>query len=281
MKQQNRVLAIHDISCLGRCSLTVALPIISAAGIECAVVPTALLSTHTGGFEGFTKKDLTSEIMPIANHWKSLGVKFDVIYTGYLASVQQVEKVIEVVKMFKTENTVLIVDPVMADGGKLYSSFDKRFPSEMTKLCSLADIIIPNITEASLLAEIKYKKIPHTEQYISELLKKLYEIFENRIVLTGVCFDNNFLGAAILQKDEQPTYCFGERINGNYHGTGDIFASTIVCGILSGKNLVQASEIAVEFTRHCISITDRMGTDPKYGVSFELAIPKLLQLLND
>ncbi len=281
MKQQKRVLAIHDISCLGRCSLTVALPIISAAGIECAVVPTALLSTHTGGFEGFTKKDLTSEIMPIANHWKSLDLNFDVIYTGYLASVQQVEKVVELVKMFKTENTILIVDPVMADGGKLYSSFDKKFPSEMKKLCELADVIIPNITEAALLADVKYKKTPHTDQYINELLRKLYETFEKRIVLTGVCFDNNFLGAAISQNDEQPTYCFGERINGNYHGTGDIFASTVVCGILSGKNLVQASEIAVEFTRHCIAITDRMGTDPKYGVRFELAIPKLLQLLND
>ncbi len=281
MKQPKRALAIHDISCFGRCSLTVALPIISAAGIECAVVPTALLSTHTGGFEGFTKKDLTSEIMPIANHWKSLDLNFDVIYTGYLASVQQVEKVVELVKMFKTENTILIVDPVMADNGKLYSSFDKKFPSEMKKLCSLADVIIPNITEASLLADVKYKNLPHTEKYINELLKNLYETFEKRIVLTGVCFDNNFLGAAVLQNDEQPTYCFGERISGSYHGTGDIFASSVVCGIMSGKNLVQASEIAVEFTRHCISLTYKMGTDPKYGVSFELAIPKLLQLLND
>ncbi len=281
MKKQKRALAINDISCVGRCSLTVALPIISAAGIECSILPTAVLSTHTGGFSEHTKKDLTDEISPIANHWKSLGVSFDIIYTGYLASTEQIEKVIEIINLIKTENTIVVVDPVMADNGSLYSGFDKDFPKEMRKLCSISDIIIPNITEASLLTESEYKPFPHTDLYIEQLLQKLHDMGATRTILTGVCFNENLLGAAVSKKGEKPFFSFGERINGSYHGTGDIFASSIVGAILYGKDLIKSTEIAVDFTRECIAITDKMGTDPKYGVCFETAIPYLIKLLND
>ena len=150
---QKRVAAIHDISCLGRCSLTVALPIISAAGIECSVLPTAVLSTHTGGFTGFTYRDLTDDILPIADHWRELGIGFDALYTGFLGSFGQIAIVSELFERFKTDENIVLVDPVMADNGELYKIFPPDFPSGMRKLCEQATVIIPNITEAISLSD--------------------------------------------------------------------------------------------------------------------------------
>jgi pyridoxine kinase len=162
MKRQKRVAAIHDISCFGRCSLTVALPIISSAGIECAVVPTAVLSTHTGGIDGYTFHDLTDEIMPIAKHWKSLDLEFDAIYTGYLGSFHQLDIVSSLFDLLGSNDTLKVVDPVMADNGVLYKSFPADFPKGMRKLCAKADIIVPNITEAVLMLDEPYQEGPYT-----------------------------------------------------------------------------------------------------------------------
>ena len=148
---QKRVAAIHDISCFGKCSLTVALPIISAAGIETAVIPTAVLSTHTGGFTGYTVRDLSEDIVPVARHWNSENIKVDAVYTGYLCSKQQIYLVLEAARLISREDTLLITDPVMADNGKLYKGFDPDYPKYMTELCANADIITPNITEAALM----------------------------------------------------------------------------------------------------------------------------------
>jgi pyridoxine kinase len=166
MNKQKRLAAIHDISCFGKCSLTVALPIISAAGIETSVIPTAVLSTHTGGFKGYTFRDLTADLKPIAEHWSSLGLRFDAVYTGYLGSFEQLNIVSEIISLLKTADTLVIVDPVMADNGKLYASFPLNFPEGMKKLCSLADVIEPNLTEASLLLDLPYNEGPYTKDYI-------------------------------------------------------------------------------------------------------------------
>ena len=275
---QKRVAAIHDISCFGKCSLTVALPIISAAGIECAGIPTAVLSTHTGGFSGYTFRDLTEDIMPIANHWKKEKLTFDAVYTGYLGSVEQIDLVCQAVDTFGTSDTMLIVDPVMADHGRLYGGFPESFPKEMCRLCAKADIITPNITEAAFMTDMPYMEAPHSEEYIKELLLGLRKITNGKIVLTGVCFKSGEIGAACLD-GKNLEYVFTPQIDAAYHGTGDIFTSTLVCGVLNGKSLKESSLIAAKYTAGCIKLTKEEYPEMKYGVNFEAQIPTLLKLL--
>ncbi len=278
---QKRVLAVHDISCVGKCSLTVALPILSAIGVETSVLPTAVLSTHTGGFSGFTYRDLTCDFQPIVDHWKSLNLKFDSIYTGYLGSFEQLALVTKLFDDFRTEQSLFAVDPVMADNGKLYSSFTPEFVKGMAALCSKADLIIPNITEATLMLGREYLAPPYTREYIGNLLFALSKLGPKMIVLTGVSFDDTTIGAAVYdaQADEF-TYSSVERIDGYYHGTGDIFASAMIGGILNGKSLGQSAEIAVSFTADCIRRTFEAGTEVRYGVNFEQALPGLIRMMN-
>lgn len=276
---QKRVAAIHDISCIGKCSLTVALPVISAAGIECAVIPTAVLSTHTGDFSGYTFRDLTDDIMPVAAHWKREGLTFDAVYTGYLGSVEQIDLVCRAVDTFGTDKTLLIVDPVMADHGKLYAGFPESFPKEMVRLCAKADIITPNITEAAFMTDMPYMEAPHTKEYIEGLLQGLRKFASGKIVLTGVCFKQCEIGAACLENDKLE-YIFTPHVDATYHGTGDIFTSTLTCGILKGKTLSESALIAAKFTAGCIKITKEQYPEIKYGVNFESQIPNLLKLLD-
>lgn len=278
MNKQKRVLAIHDISCIGKCSLTVALPIISAGGAECCVIPTAVLSTHTGGFENFTFRDLTEDILPIVNHWKTLDFKFDGIYTGYLGSFEQVEIVGKVIDELKSENTVVVVDPVMADNGALYKNFDKSFPKEMVKICSKADVIIPNITEACLLTNTPYKEGPYDKEFIENLIEKLSNICNGKIVLTGVCFDEKNLGCACFDNGDI-NYCFEKRQDGMFHGTGDVFGSVLVSALMKGKSLLESAEIAVFITTDSIKRTKADPSDKRYGVQFESSLGKLAERL--
>ena len=275
---QKRVAAIHDISGFGKCSLTVALPIISAAGIETAVIPTAVLSTHTGGFEGYTFRDLTDDIEPIADHWKKNNLQFDAIYTGYLGSNRQVGIVIDTIKKLKNENTLVVCDPAMADHGKLYAGFDKKFPREMFKLCHNADIIVPNITEAVFMLGEDYWSGPYTKEYIGSLVLSLYEKTGAKVVLTGVYFDEKRLGAACFDGNKI-SYIMDEKISSNFHGTGDVFASVLTASIMTGRSLVSATETAVKFTCDCIKNTIENDPDRTYGVNFELCIPKLIKYL--
>ena len=280
MERIKRVAAIHDISCIGKCSLTVALPIISAGGIECSVIPTAVLSTHTGGFENYTFKDLTDEILPIVNHWKSLNVKFDSIYTGYLGSIAQVEIVKETIKQLADENTLVLVDPVMADFGSLYKNFDNSFPAEMLKICKTADVITPNITEACLLTNTPYISGPYTKEFVESLIEKLKSVCDKKIVLTGVYFDNEKLGVATYDNETKKiNYCFTEKHEGVYHGTGDIFACVLLTALLNGKSLETAASIAQKITSEAIKATKEEKTDVRFGVRFESQLPKLIELL--
>lgn len=280
MKRQKRVVAIHDISGFGRCSLTVALPIISAAGIETSVIPTAVLSTHTGGIKGYTYLDLTDEIMPFAKHWKTLDLKFDGIYTGYVGSIHQLEILCDVFDMLKSEETLIVVDPVMADHGKLYKTFSEDFPMEMKKLASKADIIVPNMTEAVFMLGRPYEEGPYTESYIEDLLKDLSQLAK-KVVLTGVYYDVHQLGAASYDVEKnQVHHAFEERIEGHYHGTGDVFGSALVAALIRGLGLERAARIAVDYTVASIKRTWLAGTDDRFGVNFEEGIGSFVEQLN-
>lgn len=275
---QKRVAAIHDISGFGKCSLTVALPIISAAGSECAVIPTAVLSTHTGGFKDFTFRDLTEDILPIAEHWRREGIRFDAIYTGYLGSFEQIDLVCKVIDILRDENTLVVVDPVMADHGKLYPIFPDNFPDGMKKLCAKADIVIPNLTEACLMLGIEYKDGIFTEEYVKEILDGLLAMGAKTPVLTGVYFDDKKLGAACLENGEIK-YAFADRINAMYHGTGDVFGSALIGALMEGFALQASLEIAAKYTSGCIDRTLRFQPDRTYGVDFENELPKYLKML--
>jgi pyridoxine kinase len=282
MKRQKRVAAIHDISGFGKCSLTVALPVISAAGIECSVMPTAVLSTHTGGFEGFTYRDLTGDLRPVADHWKSLNLKFDALYSGFLGSFEQLDIVSGIFDDFRTDDNLILVDPVMADNGELYKIFPSDFPLGMKKLCAKADIIVPNITEACLLLEEPYKDGPYSKEYIEHILKSLSDTGAQKVVLTGVFFDDKTLGAATYdRKSGQIGYAFSDRIPGYYHGTGDVFGSLLLSALLNDFDLTEAAQTAVDFTAESIRRTAASSTDIRFGVRFEDAIPGFIRRLEE
>jgi Pyridoxal/pyridoxine/pyridoxamine kinase len=276
---QKRTLAIHDISCFGRCSLTVALPILSAAGIETPIIPTAILSTHTGGFTDFTFRDLSKDIMPIINHWISLDLRFDSIYSGYLGSVSQIDLLISAASMLSNKNNkrpLVFVDPVMADHGSLYKSFPESFPMEMKRLCQHADIIVPNITEACLLTNIPYKEGPYTKDYIHKLLSELKALGNKQIVITGIYFNDKQIGAVSYDcTSDSINYHFTNKINGSYHGTGDIFSSVLLSGILNNFSLSDSVDFAAQFTYSAIARTIGNIEDIRFGVNFEEGLYEL------
>ena len=276
---QKRAVTIQDISCFGKCSLTVALPIISAAGIEVAAIPTAVLSTHTGGFTGYTYRDLTDDITPIAAHWKSLDLKFDAIYTGYLGSFEQLRLMGEFFDTFKG-NGIVMIDPVMADNGILYSGFSPDFPAGMTKLCAKADLIVPNLTEAAFMLGEKFIGDTYDSTYIEALMRKLSELGPKQIVLTGVSFAPNKLGAACYDANsDKIDYYFTERVPGYFHGTGDVFASALLSAVLRGKELPVAVKVATDFTLESIKRTAAARTEPRNGVNFEQSLPNFIKAL--
>jgi pyridoxine kinase len=276
-----RVAAIHDLSGFGKCSLTVALPILSAAGIETSALPTAVLSTHTGGLEGYTYMDMTSEMRPFMKHWKSLNISFDAIYSGFLGSFEQLDIVSDFFDEFRTKDNLLLVDPVMADNGELYKIFTPEFALGMRRLCEKADIIVPNITEASLLLGEAYHPGPYTKAYIEDLLLKLSDMGPGQIVLTGVFFDEEELGAATYDRKTGITgYTLVPIIPGYYHGTGDVFGSALLAALLNGFDLNESAGIAVRFTANSILRTYHAKTDIRFGVDFEHGIPGLLKELN-
>ena len=270
-----RILTIQDISCVGKCSLTVALPILSAMGLETAIIPTAVLSTHTM-FRNYTCADLEDQIIPITDHWQSEGIDFSCIYTGYLAGAGQIDIIKDVFKKF---DTLTIVDPVMADNGKLYPAFDNAFAAKMATLCSAADIILPNITEASLMTGMEYKT-EYDEAYIKEMLKKLCGLGAKISVVTGVGFKPKKTGAYGYDSVNDEYYYYeNDLIDASYHGTGDIFASTFTGAVMNGLSWKQALPVAADYTARCIQNTldDPEGRD--YGVNFEAEIPYLLSRL--
>lgn len=265
-----RVLTVQDLSCVGQCSLTVALPILSACALETAVLPTALLSTHTGGFRGYTFHDLTGEMPEILSHWRSEGLRFDAVYTGYLGNAAQAELVRALPDTLAAPGAPVIVDPAMADNGRLYAGFDEPFVQAMKALCGRADYLLPNLTEACLLTGTPYRAV-YDGAYITELLARLRETFPAAIVLTGIGGHAGETGVAVSSRTETSRYRH-RRIPRACHGTGDVFASVFTGALLRGLPPYRAARAAADFTLACIE-----GTEPShwYGVRFEPLLPKL------
>lgn len=276
---QIKGLAINDISCVGRCSLTVALPIISAFGIECSILPTAILSTHTGGFTGYTCLTLDDQFQGIKKHWKSINREFDFIYSGFLCSINQIDLTMEVIDAFKTQNNIVLVDPAMADNGRLYSLFDEKYVEKMKDLCKMANVIVPNITEACFLTGMPYIEGPQTKEYITELIYHLSKFGVGNIILTGVSFDDNTIGVATYNVEhDELRYYFRDKIQGYYHGTGDIFASVLIAALAKGSDLLDAAKKAVDFTVESIIETKKLENyDERYGVCFEKVLPTIMK----
>lgn len=273
-----RIITLQDISCVGRCSITVALPVISAMGVECGILPTAVLSTHTM-FKTFTCKDLSDQISPIADAWEKEQITFDGIYTGYLASARQCDQVCEFFDRFATRENLILVDPAMADNGRLYGAFDESFPAAMAKVCAKADIILPNITEAALLTGMPYKT-EYDEAYIQELLEKLLKLGCKTAVLTGVSYSPDQLGVVYLDRDGQSFSYFTRRCATSYHGTGDLYSSTVLGGLMRGLSLGDALTLAADFVVACIDATAQSTNARWYGVEFESQIPLLCEMLS-
>ena len=272
-----RILVVQDISCVGQCSLTVALPILSACGMETAILPSAVLSTHTAGeFKGYTYRDLTDDIPAILDHWMRQGITFDALYTGYLGSTLQVEMVERIMDTLITPGGVKIVDPAMADNGKLYVGFDSEYVAAMRRLCARADIILPNITEAAMMTGRTYSET-HSEDYISDLLVGLAEMGDAAVVLTGVSYEPDVIGALAVEGGDAQYYG-RHRIPKMFHGTGDVYASAFTGAYLRGHSLHGAARVAVDFTLAAIENTI---TAPEhwYGVRFEPVLPALMKRL--
>ena len=271
-----RILTIQDISCVGQCSLTVALPILSACGIETAILPSAVLSTHTAGFSGFTFRDLTDDMPAIKAHWQKEGIQFDAIYTGYLGSTKQVGYVKDILDTMGKDGSVKIVDPAFADNGKLYPIFDSVYVEAMKTLCPSADLLLPNITEACFLAGVDYKE-EYGEEYVRGLLEELSKLGRSTIVLTGVGYTPEKTGVVVYQNGEI-AYYEHRRIAKGCHGTGDVYASAFTGALTRGKSIFDAAKIAADYTVRCIEHTQG---DPEhwYGVKFEPVLPELIRML--
>ena len=266
-----KILTIQDISCYGQCSITVALPILSAFGFETAILPSAILSTHTSGFKNFTVHDLSDEIPLIVNHWKNEGIKYDVLYSAYLGEVRHIDLVLNIKKDLLKDNALFLVDPVMGDNGKLYPAFNNDYVIAMRRLVKEADIIIPNLTEACYLVNEEYKE-KYDESYILNILNKLNKLGAKNVVLTGVSYKEGFIGIASLIKGEYHYYEH-RKISKSYHGTGDVYTSSFLGEYLKTNDINKAIELAASFVVEAITNT---LDDPNhnYGVKFESVLSK-------
>lgn len=291
-----RVLTVQDISCVGKCSLTAAIPVISAMGIEVCPLPTAILSNHTA-FSSFSFLDLTDKIPEILNEWKKQGFHFDAIYTGYLGSIKQIDLVHKILDEFAQNDTLVVIDPCMADNGKLYTGFSQDFVQQMAKLCGRANVILPNMTEACFLVNQDYDIFTHTNESITKVMAKLLSLGANHVVLKGVDFSSdkigvayysqknnndsrNLIGKSIIENsiDDMKIY-FHHRYDENFHGTGDLFASVVTGALVLKKELKEAVEIACDFIQESIECTLSNPNYNWYGVEFESALRNLSQKL--
>ena len=274
-----RLLTIQDVSCVGQCSLTVALPVISACGIETAVLPSSVLSNHTA-FSSWTFCDLTDQLPVILDEWKKQHIDFSAFYTGYV-SAAQIPLIKRIIAQSAREGSRVFVDPVMADNGKMYAGFGSDFPQKMAELCRVADYVLPNITEACFLLGEDYPGDTCSESFVERTCKGLLELGAKCAVLTGVSFRQEELGVALLSVgSDRVEYYFAPRLPAQMHGTGDVFASVFAGAILRGKSALQAATLAADVVVQSIKATLDDKADHWYGVKFEKAIPYLVSRLS-
>ena len=270
-----RLLSIQDLSCVGQCSLTVALPLVSACGIETAVLPTAVLSNHTTGFSGYTFRDLADDLPAIMESWRANGIRFDAFLTGYVCE-NHIRPILEIMEKCAADEALRIVDPAMADAGQLYPGFGADFPRKLAQLCSGADYLLPNLTEAALLTGRECRLEDYDRKYVEELISGLHALGAKNVILTGVSFDHALIGCAVSGKNGVE-YVFKPREKHCAHGTGDVFSAVFAGALLRGCGMLRAAEIAAEFVR--LAIRETPG-DHWYGICFERAIPALAGMLS-
>lgn len=265
-----RVAAIHDMSGFGRCSLTVAIPVLSAMGVQCCPLPTAFLSTHTGGFTGFTFLDMTEEMPKVAAHWQELDLRFHAIYSGFLASERQIGIVSDFIRTFRRSDTLVVIDPVMGDDGKAYQTYTSALCSGMTHLAELADVITPNLTEAAFLLGRPYDQLPQEEAGLQELVRELGLHGRRSVVLTGVSLSPGKTGAMCFDAKTSRTETVQvDMIAHPLLGTGDIFASVLTGALVRGDTLFSAATQAADFVRACAVHTAAQDLPLREGVDFE------------
>lgn len=275
-KRPARVAAIHDLSGFGRCSISVILPVLSAMGVQVCPVPTAVLSSHTGGLGDPVIRDLTDYIEPALRHYQSLGVEFEAVYTGFLGSGEQVDCCLEFFKAYP--KALKIVDPVMGDNGRPYRTCTPELRRRMSELAAAADIITPNITEAAMLLEESYPAAPLTRSEAKSMLLRLSHMGPKRVVITGAELAQGGL-ASLGYDGENGSFWYVpcEYIPVHYPGCGDIYASVLLGAELSGASLPIAMARATAFTELCVKTTYSYGSDPRYGVMLESVLGSLLK----
>ena len=273
-----RVAAIHDISGFGRCSITVAIPVLSAMGLQCCPIPTASLSTHTGEFEGFTFLDMTDEMPKIAAHWAELDLHFQSVYSGFLGSEKQIHIVEDFIRTFRREDTIVVVDPVMGDHGVMYKTYTPAMCAGMAHLAEQADVITPNLTEAALLLGTPYADLPAGEEGCREIARKLSMDGRRSVVLTGASSAPELTGALYFDaKTGETGLVQTNRVPGHFFGTGDVFASVLTGALVRGDSLAHATQQAVEFIRICAERTVEQGLPLREGVDFEPLLKHLIR----
>ena len=274
--EYKRILTIQDISCVGQCSMTVALPVLSACGQETCILPSAVLSTHTGGFSMPAVQNLTELLPRVQAHWQKEAIVFDAVYTGYLGSIGLIACTEDIISSVTAPGGKIIVDPAMADHGKLYRGFDSDYVEAMSGLCRKADVVIPNLTEACMLTGCAYRE-DYDEAYVIHVVGKLHGMGIPCVVLTGVGEQAGETGVLISGPEGVHAYRHPKVARG-YHGTGDLFAAAFVGSWMGGKPMTEAAEIAADFVCEAIRST---ADDPShwYGVKFETALPYLIRRL--
>lgn len=273
----NKILTIQDISCVGQCSLTVALPVISACGHETCVLPSAVLSTHTYKFKDFTFADLTEEMPKIKEHWQKEGITFNCIYTGYLGSLKQIDYVAQILSLLN-KNGKIIVDPAMADNGVLYYGFNNEFVKKMAGLCAKADYVLPNITEACFITDTEYKE-KYDKEYVLTLISKLNKLGCKNVILTGISYNEKTTGVVVSENGEYKYYEHEKLANG-CHGTGDIYASAFVGALMRGKSAFDSAKIAADYVLSCIKYSKKYP-EHWYGAIFEPCLKQLITAVNE
>lgn len=278
-----RVLAIQDLTGIGRCSGTVTLPVLSSAGITVNLLPTAVLSTQTDGFENYTFRDLTAEMLPIARHWQTLQLSFDAVYTSFFGATEQMETAVRIMDMLADAHTLRFIDPVLGDNGALYDCYDGRYVTGMRRLCALADIVTPNVTEAAILGGLPYRDGVCREDGIAALLSSVAALGVKRyVVLTGIRLPEDRIGTAVYD-------CPGKKISlyrtpivpGSFPGAGDVFASAFLAGLLNGIGAETAVRTAVAYTADCIRLSHAAGTPPRFGLDFEALLWRFAEAIRE
>jgi len=279
---QKRAVAINDISCYGRCALTVTLPVLSAAGVECAIVPTVVLSTHLA-YPAPVIHSMTDSLAGITDHFKSIGAEFDAIAIGYLNDAAQTALIMDFIDKFKSDKTIILADPTMADHGKMYGNpaFDRNFLEGMRNIVKKSDYTVPNITEAAFLCGLPFENAPHTKEYIEKLLYALAELGPKYPVVTGIAFEDSKIGSACLDsKTGRISYSFAKKFEGRFIGTGDLFAAAFLGAVMNGFSPEASCESAAAFVSYSIEKSLKVNTPDSMAINFEQSLPFYMKKLD-